>query len=133
MIELASLLAGEHGSGLYEWSGAAGPDEVRDAVERAGRRFVHLDTAGVEDKQGFLDRAATAFGFPDWFGRNWDALADSLADVRSATGVVVLWDGWQAFADRDQRSFAVAVDILRQRAQSELDGAFVVLVHHAAD
>ena len=130
MIELASVLAGQHGSGLYEWSSRREALDVRDEVECADWRFVHLDTSGVEDKQGLLDVAAVAFAFPEWFGRNWDALADSLADVRSATGVLVLWDGWQALADRDERSFAVAVDILRERAQSELDGTFVVLVRH---
>lgn len=97
-------------------------------MEQAGWRFVHLDTSDVEDKAGFLDRAAAAFGFPGWFGRNWDALADSLSDVRSDTGTVVLWDGWASFARADEQTFGVALGIVRERAESRLGGGFIVLM-----
>jgi Barstar (barnase inhibitor) len=82
----------------------------------------------VEDKPGFLDRAGAAFGFPSWFGRNWDAFADSLSDVRSDTGTLVLWDGWPSFARADQQSFAAALGILRERTESPLGGNVVVLM-----
>ncbi len=101
---------------------------MRREVEEAGWRFVHLDTSGVEDKPGFLDRAAAAFAFPNWFGRNWDALADSLGDVRSDTGTLVLWDGWTTFARTNEQPFGVALDIVRERAESPLGGPFVVLM-----
>jgi hypothetical protein len=41
---------------------------------------VTLDLDGVTDKAGLMDRSARALQLPDWFGRNWDALADSLSD-----------------------------------------------------
>ncbi len=44
------------------------------------RRVVPLDLDGVTDKAGLTDRCARALALPDWFGRNWDALADSLSD-----------------------------------------------------
>lgn len=97
-------------------------------VEQAGWRFVHLDTSDVADKSGFLDRAAAAFGFAGWFGRNWDAFADSLSDVRSETGTVVLWDGWSSFARADEQAFGVALEIIRERAEIQLDDPFVVLM-----
>ncbi len=46
----------------------------------AGRLVVTLDLDGVTDKAGLMDRCARDLDLPDWFGRNWDALADSLAD-----------------------------------------------------
>jgi hypothetical protein len=128
MSELRPLLSGEHEPGVYAEPTTSPAAEVRREVEDAGWRFVHLDTAQVADKLSFLDRAAAAFAFPAWFGRNWDAFADSLADVRSARGTVVLWDGWRQFAQTDDQSFGVALDILRQRSESASGGVFVVLL-----
>ena len=128
MSELARLLLGDLAPGVYPWSSPATPEEVRRDAETAGWRFVHLDTSTVVDKAGFLDTAATAFGFPGWFGRNWDALADSLGDVRSERGTIVLWDGSGPFATVSEQQFAVALDILRDRAESGLGGPFAVLV-----
>ncbi|ENO89762.1 barstar family protein [Thauera linaloolentis] len=44
-------------------------------------REVRIDLAGCTDKAGVLERFATALRFPDWFGHNWDALADALCDL----------------------------------------------------
>jgi barstar (barnase inhibitor) len=40
-----------------------------------------LDLAGVGDRQSFMDRCSADLHLPDWFGRNWDALADCLTDL----------------------------------------------------
>jgi RNAse (barnase) inhibitor barstar len=126
--ELEEVLAGRREPGVYEWSAAASVADVQDEVEHAGWRFVHLDTSTAADKSGFLDRASAAFGFPGYFGRNWDAFADSLSDVRSDPGTLVLWEGWSAFAGTDEQQFAVALDIMRERAESRVGGSFAVLM-----
>jgi hypothetical protein len=126
--ELERLLAGELEPGVYSWASQAPLADVRRKVESAAWRFVHLDTTGVDDKTGFLDEAAAAFGFPGWFGRNWDAFADSLGDVRAERGTLVLWDGSGHFAAGNEEQFAVALEILRDRSESTLGGAFGVLV-----
>ena len=61
-------------------------------------------TADVRSKAALLDRAAAAFGFAGWFGRNWDAFRDSLGDVRAERGTLVLWDGWDEFARADEEA-----------------------------
>jgi len=38
--------------------------------------------SGIEDKLVLFDFYSNAFHFPDWFGRNWDALLDCLRDLR---------------------------------------------------
>lgn len=45
------------------------------------QRVVRIDLAGCRDKAALLARVAAALEFPDWFGHNWDALADCLADL----------------------------------------------------
>ncbi|GGT19840.1 hypothetical protein GCM10010254_45520 [Streptomyces chromofuscus] len=42
--------------------------------------MVTLVLDGVTDKAGLMNRCARALRLPDWFGRPWDALADSLSD-----------------------------------------------------
>jgi RNAse (barnase) inhibitor barstar len=126
--ELARLLAGDLAPGVYAWSSQLTAADVRREVEVAGWRFVHLDTMDVEDKTSFLDATAAAFGFPDWFGRNWDAFADGLGDVRSEQGTLVLWDGSGALATTNEEQLGVALEILRERCESTLGGPFAVLV-----
>ncbi len=128
MSGLAALLAGRRPPGVYRWSSPAAVADVRHAVEHAGWQCVALDTWTVDDKAGFLAAVQSAFGFPDWFGRNWDALADSLSDVQHEKGTVVVWDGWSPLARAQPPGFAVAVDILTQRAGSRRGGAFAVVL-----
>lgn len=42
---------------------------------------IRIDLGGCDDKAGLLARIADALRFPDWFGHNWDALADCLGDL----------------------------------------------------
>ncbi|MGW6394816.1 barstar family protein [Streptomyces sp. NPDC055103] len=76
---------------------------------------VVLDLAGVTDKAALMDRCAVALALPAWFGRNWDALAECLADLPEPVTLVVT--GWQAYArtrpgewETAQDVFATAVD-----------------------
>ncbi len=128
MSGLEDVLGGARPSGVYRETSSASVAELRADAEGGGWRFVHLDTSSVGDKMGFLDAASRAFGLPDYFGRNWDALADSLGDVDGERGTVVVWDGWSAFAAADEKSFATALEIIRERAGAPGAEAFVVLM-----
>jgi RNAse (barnase) inhibitor barstar len=90
---------------------------------------VVLDTRGARDKQSFLAACARSLAFPDYFGHNWDALADSLGEfARERNPVLVVWTGASdlAPADRD-----IAVEIMSERF---VDGADLLIVDdvHAA-
>jgi hypothetical protein len=128
---LDDVLVGRRSPGLFSWVSPASTAAVERSVEGAGWRFVHLDTAAVADKGGFLAEAAQAFAFPAWFGQNWDAFADSLADIGAERGMLVLWEGWHALAEADERAFTTALEILRERAESAGGDSLVVLVRVA--
>ncbi len=128
MPELERLVAGERAPGLYRWMSAPPADELREVAEAAGWRFVHLDTSTVVDKAGLLDTVAKTFGFPAYFGRNFDALADCLSEVRHDLGVLVLWEGWAALAELNPRTAGEAFDVFADRAGEKRWGAFAVLV-----
>ncbi|MGQ4417209.1 barstar family protein [Streptomyces sp. SAS_269] len=82
-----------------------------------GRLVVALDLDGVTDKAGLMDRAARALSLPDWFGRNWDALADSLSDLSvwpeeaGERGLLLVVRGWQAYAKARPEEWETAQDV----------------------
>lgn len=89
--------------------------------ERAGWRIVRLDASG--GRVDFLAECSRAFAFPDWFGGNWDALADSLSDVQVRPGVLVIWSS-SAGLDRETRD--IAGEIFSERAEAGPDPFVVV-------
>ncbi|MDX6240526.1 MAG: hypothetical protein QOG10_5346 [Kribbellaceae bacterium] len=93
MSDLRTLLNDGLRPGVYRWQSQQTVDKVRRDVAAAGWNFVLLDTGNVHDKAGFLDVCATAFDLARWFGREWDALADSLSDRSTGEPEVVLWEG----------------------------------------
>lgn len=56
-------------------------DRYRAAADTLGFAVADVDLRGCRDKRGALGRIAVAWRFPDWFGGNWDALADCLGDL----------------------------------------------------
>ena len=96
---------------------------VTATLEAHGWRTWTLDTSTCVDKAAFLRAAALAFALPDWFGHNWDALVDSLRDLRAAPPAAVVWTGAASLAARDHDTFATAVEILHEAA-----GVVVLLV-----
>ncbi|MFA6584001.1 MAG: barstar family protein [Elusimicrobiaceae bacterium] len=42
---------------------------------------MHIDCSAVVDKESLLALLAAELSFPEYFGQNWDALADCLSDM----------------------------------------------------
>jgi RNAse (barnase) inhibitor barstar len=131
MTDLRTLLSDGLRPGVYRWRSKLAVDEVRREVSAAGWNFVLLDTTAVHDKSGFLDVCATAFDLPRWFGRNWDALADSLSDRSTGEPEVVLWEGWRELLEHDRDTVDVAVQIFAEDANES--GQLRVLLREAGD
>lgn len=53
----------------------------RRLVESFDHGIVIIDIDPRGEKLDLLDRVADRLGFPEWFGRNWDALSDALFDL----------------------------------------------------
>ncbi len=73
MKPLEPFLNGTKAPGL--WSYEPGPiNDATASLDAPSIRRVGLH--GVRDKQELFDRLESALRFPEWFGYNWDALAD---------------------------------------------------------
>jgi hypothetical protein len=94
-------------------------DEILDAVRGTTVDVVRVDLAAVTDKERLLDQFASALAFPQWFGRNWDALEDCLGDLawRAGDGHVLLIEGFENLRARRPDDFGVLLDILASSAQ----------------
>lgn len=84
---------------------------VLEAVRAAGLSAVLLDLSGARDKSAFMDRCARALDLPDWFGRNWDALADCLTDQGRVPGRLLVVTGWQEYAEAAPQEWIVAQEV----------------------
>ena len=79
-----------------------------------GLEAIRIDLGGCQDKAGFLERSAAALGFPAWFGDNWDAFYDCLADLSWRPG-----NGWVLILEN--------VHDLRLAAPDVLDTALAIM------
>ncbi|MFF5015694.1 barstar family protein [Streptomyces sp. NPDC001165] len=86
----------------------------------AGRFTVTLDLGGVTDKAGLMDRTVRALALPDWFGRNWDALVDSLSDHTVwpegavEQGLLVVVRDWRPYAEANPGEWRIAQDVFAE-------------------
>jgi len=80
---------------------------------------VRVDLASCTDKAELLRRFAEAFRFPDWFGHNWDALADCLMDLSwlPAEAYRLVLSNPSALRSAEPDVLATALDILDDTAR----------------
>ncbi len=111
MSKLLERMKDASRSGVYRSSDDA---VILEVLRDAGLDVVALSFAAVQGKEGLLEKLAEALGFPKWFGGNWDALEDCLADLswRDAAGHVLIFDHPKAGDE-----LGVLIDVLRSSAE----------------
>jgi RNAse (barnase) inhibitor barstar len=111
MSKLLQRLEDPSRSGVYRTTRA---DVVADAVRGSRLNFARVSLDGMQKKEDLLDRIAQALSFPEWFGRNWDALEDCLTDLSwcPAQGHVFVFDS--VTPDED---VGVLIDVLASSAE----------------
>lgn len=105
-------------------------EQVLRLASDLGWRTYRLDTAGTGDKDALMDLLARVLDLPEWFGRNWDALADCLADLDARPGSLVLWEHAQTLPAPLREDLA---ELLAERAGQDDPAPFVVVHRAGAD
>ena len=86
---------------------------------------VEFDAGSWSSDADMYDDVALALDFPDYFGRNLDALNDCMRDVASgdygwradATGLVIVLRTFDAFAAVDRTTAQIMLDIFADQAR----------------
>jgi RNAse (barnase) inhibitor barstar len=80
----------------------------------AGTKAIVLAGRDLSGREEFFTAIARAVPFPDYFGRNWDAVYDCLTDpsVMAANGTVLVLDGFEAMANREPEQWTIALNVL---------------------
>jgi hypothetical protein len=111
MSKLMERLRDASRSGVYRTTDGA---TLLAVVREGGWAAARVSFGGRGDKAAMLDAIARSLAFPQWFGGNWDALEDCLADLswRAAGGHVLLFED---FALGDE--LGILIDILGSVAE----------------
>lgn len=109
---------------------AADLPALEAAAADRGFAFRRVDLGGCDHKPDFLARIAMALDFPDWFGRNWDALADCLGDLAwiDAPGLVVVLEHLNDFKTAAPADCDTALEIITEAAAWHAEGRWQVWV-----
>lgn len=110
--------------------------EQAATLQRAaeGRRFItaSIDLPKRVRHATLFEGFASALRFPEWFGANWDALADCLTDLSwlDEQGYLIILRGSQPAFAKDSEDWQTLVDILADAASfwHEAGIPFCVLV-----
>ncbi|MER5487943.1 barstar family protein [Streptomyces sp. NPDC002812] len=102
-----------------------------EAAEAAGWVTVRLDLDGVRSKAELMRRCGAALEVPEYFGGNWDALADALRDLSwlpAAPGRLLVVTSWRGYAEGRPADWETLREVLEEavdfwRAESEGEGA----------
>ncbi|QXE36412.1 barstar family protein [Streptomyces sp. GMY02] len=116
---------------------------LTQAVERLedrGFRVIRLEAGQWNTERDMHHAMAAALDFPDYYGRNLDALNDCLGDVAcyggyddapEGTGLVLVFTDYDRFAATCPRAAQVVLDIIADQARQAavLQRRFFSLVH----
>ena len=121
------------------WRDAPDADAAAELAALLGWASVLIDVSEGSGRAEFFETCAAAFGFPEYFGHNWDAFEECLEsqefeeveDLDDADGLLILWSGWGELAESEPDQFAVAIDVFRDVLavweESDLDARVVLI------
>jgi RNAse (barnase) inhibitor barstar len=91
-------------------------EALEQALDATGLARITIDLAAVGDKASLMQAFASACAIPEWFGSNWDALADALGDLAWLPldeGWVLVLDGADTHRDACPRDHATLLEVLQ--------------------
>jgi RNAse (barnase) inhibitor barstar len=89
-------------------------EPLAEAAGMQGLRVCRLTLGNYTNHDALFDHLVQVLHLPADFGRNWDALADSLRDLSwlKATGYILLFDQAQDMRAKNEEDFDTLLDVL---------------------
>lgn len=112
MIDLAKEIPGIRGRSIHVLKAERAPETMKK-LKAAGFTLYTIRGDRAKDKQSFLTECGEALGFGKDFGKNWDALIDSMGDFLddAEMPLAVLWPRVDVLLANDLQSFVEAITI----------------------
>jgi RNAse (barnase) inhibitor barstar len=107
------------------------PKDVAACAKRAKFAYFHIEGKLIARKEQLLNHVATSLRFPDYFGGNWDALEECLADMEwvDAPGYLIYYDHIDPLANEHPDQLQTFVEICRDAVASwKEDGTPMVVL-----
>lgn len=113
----AAVLADAATAGVYHQP-PSDPQPLLAAAEARGFAVFRIDLATAGNKAELLAEIGRAMRFPDWFGGNFDALADCLNDLSwcPADGYLVMLAHCDRIHGLAEAEFVATLNIFEQAA-----------------
>lgn len=94
-------------------------NELEGELQSAGWYVGRCDATMANDKATLINAIAMAMGFPEWTGRNWDALSDALTDLGwiDQSHVALVLDGLDAVKSASPADWRMSREILLESAE----------------
>lgn len=110
-------------SGLFHFLPVDRPG-IEKIARRHGSRLLPVDLGHVGSRELVLHTLGQALAFPDWYGANFDALYDCLADDewRGPQGSIVQISGLTTLRQADPETFATLLEVLGSATQAAGSG-----------
>jgi RNAse (barnase) inhibitor barstar len=114
MSDLTTLLADAKGCGVYHLMRE--PYEIERAAQAAGMVCHRMDIGHAHGTADVIAHVAKGFNFPAHFGKNMDALHDSLTDLEwlgdTVKGYVLVFEKSKHFGAGHKHEFDEAMEVL---------------------
>jgi RNAse (barnase) inhibitor barstar len=127
---LASLLEAKRG-GVWFLADPVEPKAVQKLAKARGFAFVHFDGKNIAGKDQLMNHVATALRLPKTFGRNWDALEESLVDLEwvDDDGFLIYYDHIDPLLNAHPDQFETLVELFRDAVGSwKEDGTAMIVL-----
>lgn len=95
-------------------------EDLQEEAARLQQHFLFAFLANATTKAEVMEEIATSFSFPKHFGKNYDALYDSLTDLIAKSGpqpgFVIVLEGVPATLKFDKEARETLLDVFRDAA-----------------
>jgi len=95
--------------------------DLADEANRLGQHFLYAFVGNAQSKQEVMETIATSFLFPKHFGKNYDALYDSLTDLvhkaGNQPGFVIVLEALPIAIKFDKEARETLLDVFREAAE----------------
>ncbi|MGL6282376.1 MAG: barstar family protein, partial [Microcoleaceae cyanobacterium] len=81
MNTILDILRGEVAPNIHQLTVDITEQELAELAETHNCQLFYIDGRNINNKADFLVKIANVMNFPDYFGKNWDALQDCITDL----------------------------------------------------